>query len=464
MSAFSLIDSIATEVLISGQINPELVEPKLRELEKTLFEPVGRQHLDKLLACVESARTHPENTGIFLNALDVLSGHLESLNDARAGQTRARHSSLHLQAVSISELEPVEYDTTQSRDLLDTFFEEYVLHVQTLQQQLWTLQTDPGRQDAAEAAFRIVHTMKGNCGFLALNTARKLAHEMENILSRGREKPLDGLSVELLLRAVDVLSEIGVRMAVHSNDAPKPFPLVPNEFASILDLVRRAGAGEAAAPAHDSSAPRPASSSNSAGKGVSGSGKTPLQDLFQRMVRMARDVARREEKEIDIHIEADSALLEHPVPARLAEPLLHLASNAVAHGVSSPAERRAAGKPARAQIVFRARLDSRTLVLQVCDDGAGLDCERILLRARARGWLQLSETPPEQTLFGFIFMPAFSTKALVSETAGRGVGLDVVKTTIEDLGGKVSVSTVPRQSTTFELRLPLLDLPDDRNA
>ena len=459
MSAFTLIDSIATDVLISGRVNPEWVEPKLRELEKTLFEPVGRQLLDNLLACVESARANPDNTGVFLNALDALSGHLENLNDARAGQTRARHSSLHLQAVSISELESIEYDTTQSRELLETFFEEYVMHVQTLQQQLWALQTDPAQQEATQAAFRIVHTMKGNCGFLGLSTGRKLAHEMENILSRGREKPLDGRSVELLLRAVDVLGEIGVRMAVHSSDAPKPFPLVPNEYASILELVRRSGSGDVPANAAPDPAAPQHSSPRAGGTSTSGIGKTPLQDLFQRMVRMARDVARREEKEIDIQIDADAALLEHPVPARLADPLLHLASNAVAHGVNSSAERTAAGKPARAQLVFRARLDSRTLVLQVCDDGAGLDCERILLRARARGWLQLTETPPEQTLFGFIFMPAFSTKALVSETAGRGVGLDVVKTTIEDLGGKVSVSTVPQRSTTFELRLPLLELP-----
>lgn len=453
MSAFSLIDSIATDVLVSGKVQPAQVEPKLRELEKSLFEPVGRRLMDKLLACVERARLNPEDTVVFLDGLDALSGHLESLNDSRSGQTRAKHSSLYLQAVSISAQEPIEYDTAQSREIIDTFIEEYGAQLQSLEQQLWLLQMDPTRKDAAHSAFRCVHTLKGNCAVLEMKTGRTLAHEMENVLSRGRETPLDGLQLALLLRALDVLREIGARMANHCKDAPKTFPLVPDEFASVLDLVRRAGRGDSSAA--DSGPELARTKSGTALQPVDGAAATkiPLQDLFQRMIRIARDVARREEKEIDIQIEADATLRDRPVPARLADPLLHLASNAVAHGIASPAERAASGKPPRGQIVFGARLNDGTLALWVSDDGDGLNSGRIRARACERGLLKPNDNISEPALHALLFTPGFSTKAAVSEIAGRGVGLDVVKTTIEELGGIVKVSTVPGSSTTFELRL-----------
>src|SRR5205823_7736172 len=127
MSAFALIDSVATEVVLAGQIVPEKVEHRLRELEAMLFEPAGRELIARIFSCLESARANPSDTARFLNAMDELGSHLEKLNDARAGQTRARHGSSWLKAVSLETPELIEYDTTQSGEVLDTFFAEYIV-------------------------------------------------------------------------------------------------------------------------------------------------------------------------------------------------------------------------------------------------------------------------------------------------------------------------------------------------
>jgi len=139
----------------------------------------------------------------------------------------------------------------------------------------------------------------------------------------------------------------------------------------------------------------------------------------------------------------------------LADPLMHLIRNAVDHGVESPEARMSIGKPPRANVTLTATHQGGSVVVEVRDDGSGLNYRRIMARGRERGLLKDTDNVSEQRLRELIFEPGFSTAHSITDLSGRGVGLDVVKRSIEALGGRVVVRSQPEQSTTFSLHLPL---------
>lgn len=181
----------------------------------------------------------------------------------------------------------------------------------------------------------------------------------------------------------------------------------------------------------------------------------PLRDTFGRMTRTARDLAHKQAKSIDIVIEGEETELDRNVIEVLIDPLTHLVRNAVDHGVDSSEERIANGKPPSARITFLAKHEGSKVVVEVTDDGRGLDLERIEKKARGRGILGANDKPSAERLHAMIFEPGFSTTEHITSISGRGVGLDVVKRHVETLGGRVSVASVPGHSTTFTLALPL---------
>ena len=183
----------------------------------------------------------------------------------------------------------------------------------------------------------------------------------------------------------------------------------------------------------------------------------PVDQLFRRFPRIVRDVAKLRNKDIDLDIAGQNTDLDKGILDALADPLAHLVRNAADHGIESPAERQAAGKPARGTIRLNAYHEGDQVVIEVSDDGRGLDREKIVRRAIARGILTEAEAfrlNASETL-QLVFAPGLSTADEITEISGRGVGLDVVKAALENLKGTVEMESAPGQGTTFRLLVPL---------
>jgi two-component system chemotaxis sensor kinase CheA len=183
----------------------------------------------------------------------------------------------------------------------------------------------------------------------------------------------------------------------------------------------------------------------------------PVEQLFRRFPRIVRDVARLRNKEIGVEISGQSTDLDKGILDSLADPLAHLVRNAADHGIETTAERQAAGKPSRGTIRLNAYHDGDQVVIEVSDDGHGLDREKIVRRAIERGILASEEAVRlnESDALQLIFAPGLSTADEVTEISGRGVGLDVVKSALDSLKGSVELESQPARGTTFRLFVPL---------
>lgn len=181
----------------------------------------------------------------------------------------------------------------------------------------------------------------------------------------------------------------------------------------------------------------------------------PVGRVFSRLPALARDLARDQGKRVHVVLEGEDTQLDKSTVDGLAEPLLHLVRNAVDHGVEPPEARVAAGKPAEATLTLRAAQEGDRVRVEVEDDGRGLDPETILARARENSLLSAGEEPTPAETAQLIFQPGFSTRLEASEVSGRGVGLDVVRSTVARMRGVVDVHPGPEGGTRFVLHLPL---------
>jgi len=183
----------------------------------------------------------------------------------------------------------------------------------------------------------------------------------------------------------------------------------------------------------------------------------PVEQLFRRFPRITRDVARLRNKDIVLELAGENTDLDKSILDALSDPLAHLVRNAADHGIETGAEREAAGKSARGTIRLNAYHDGDQVVIEVSDDGHGLDREKIVRRAIERGLLSAQEANQlnEMESLQLIFAPGLSTADEVTEISGRGVGLDVVKSSLEALKGTVELHSTPGQGTTFRLLVPL---------
>lgn len=181
----------------------------------------------------------------------------------------------------------------------------------------------------------------------------------------------------------------------------------------------------------------------------------PIRQAFQKVSRVVRDLSRRAGKPVDLQLAGDDTELDRKIVEDITDPLMHMARNSVDHGIETPGERRRAGKAERATVTLRAAHQGSQIVIQIADDGAGLDTEKILARGRARGLVGADVTPVPEAIHRLIFEPGFSTADAVTEVSGRGVGMDVVRKNIEALRGRVAISTKPGAGTTFTITIPL---------
>jgi two-component system chemotaxis sensor kinase CheA len=181
----------------------------------------------------------------------------------------------------------------------------------------------------------------------------------------------------------------------------------------------------------------------------------PVGQTFRRMARVFRDLVRESNKLATLELAGEDAELDRTIVEQLADPLMHMVRNAVDHGLERPADREAAGKPAEGVIRLAATHQSGHVVIEVSDDGRGLDQERILRKAVERGLVKEQTQLSRSEILDLIFEPGFSTSEKVTAISGRGVGMDVVKREIEKLRGRVEVRSEAGKGTTFLLRVPL---------
>jgi two-component system chemotaxis sensor kinase CheA len=183
----------------------------------------------------------------------------------------------------------------------------------------------------------------------------------------------------------------------------------------------------------------------------------PIEQVFNRFPRMVRDLAKELNKEIEFIMEGKETELDRTVIDEIGDPLIHLLRNAIDHGLESPSVRTQKGKPRIGTIILRARHEGNSVFIEVEDDGAGIQIERVKNKAVAKGIItakEAEEMTAEQAV-DLLFSPGFSTAENITDVSGRGVGLDVVKSKIESLNGEIQVDSKPGQGTKFIVKLPL---------
>jgi len=182
----------------------------------------------------------------------------------------------------------------------------------------------------------------------------------------------------------------------------------------------------------------------------------PVKPTFQKMARVVRDLSRRSGKAVEFVMSGEDTELDKSVVDRIGDPLVHMVRNAVDHGIEpDPRQRRLAGKPDAGRVQLRAFHRGGTIFIEIEDDGRGLDRNAILAKAAERGLIRSDEALSDREVFSLIFQPGFSTAAKVTDVSGRGVGMDVVKRSIESLRGQVEIQSEVGKGSVFSIRLPL---------
>ena len=181
----------------------------------------------------------------------------------------------------------------------------------------------------------------------------------------------------------------------------------------------------------------------------------PVKSVFQRMPRLVREIAATTGKTVRLVTDGENTEVDKTVIERLSDPITHMLRNAIDHGLETPADREAAGKPAEGTVRLAALHRSGRIVIEVSDDGKGIDRPRVRDIAIRKGLVPADATLSDEEVDNLIFLPGFSTASTISNISGRGVGMDVVKRSVQALGGRIAIASLPGKGSTFTLSLPL---------
>ncbi len=398
-------------------------------------------------------------------------------------------------------------------ELLREFLTETGESLETVDVQLVRFEREPGNAAILASIFRLVHTIKGTCGFLGLPRLEALAHAAETLMGRFREgMPVTADAVTLILRTVDRIKVILDELERHqrepegidgeligallemSHEAPaaeppaamaqRPEPVLgdPEESEDqraavsirvgidtleqlmttvselvltrnqLLDIARRYEDTEFRVPLQ-----RLSNVTAELQDGVMKARMQPIGRVWRRLPRIVRDLATELGKDIVLETLGSDTELDRQMLDEIADPLIHMIRNACDHGIEAPDDRLAAGKPARGTIQLGAYHEGGHIVVTVADDGCGIDAGRVRARAIASGLIGHAdaEAMPDALVRRFIFEPGFTTAAAVTSVSGRGVGMDVVRLHIERIGGSIDVQSVRGEGTSFTIRIPL---------
>ncbi|HEV7872929.1 MAG TPA: chemotaxis protein CheA, partial [Enterovirga sp.] len=438
-------------------------------------------------------------------------------------------------------------------DLLREFLTETGEHLDTVDRELVRFEQRSGDETILRNIFRLVHTIKGTCGFLGLPRLEALAHAAETLMGRLRDGlPMTSEAVTAILAAVDRIKQILVEIdhlnaepegsdsdliaqLEHAARSAEPSPQEPAQSpgrgqatGEELERAFREAPGyepEAANPEPASSEVQPAelpadarrlarldpvepgpaqtirvgvhtiehlmtmvselvltrNQLLEAGRRDTASDiyKLPLQRLtnvtaelqdsvmkvrmqpigsaWAKMPRVLRDLATELGKKVELVMQGAETELDRQLLEVIRDPLTHMVRNSADHGIESPAERLAAGKPEQGTIRLAAVQEGSTITIEVSDDGRGLDRTAILRCAVAADLVAEADIAriSDGRIHEFIFRPGFSTARAVTTVSGRGVGMDVVKTNIDMIGGTIAVASEPGRGTTFTIKVPL---------
>lgn len=181
----------------------------------------------------------------------------------------------------------------------------------------------------------------------------------------------------------------------------------------------------------------------------------PIRPVFQKMQRLVRDLTRKADKDVSISVSGEDTEIDKNIIDSIGDPLMHMIRNSVDHGIEFPDEREAAGKPRQGTVQLNAYHKGGNIVVDITDDGRGLNKEKILTKAKGKGLVRDGEALSDARIFAMIFEPGFSTADKVTDISGRGVGMDVVKRNIESLRGKIEIKSEEGKGSTFSIKLPL---------
>ncbi len=425
-------------------------------------------------------------------------------------------------------------------DLLREFVTETNENLDAVDVELVRFEQDPNNAKILDNIFRLIHTIKGTCGFIGLPRLEALSHAAETLMGKFRDGlPPTNDAVTLILATIDRIKAILDSLERYRREPEGTDEDLIADLERMVERVMTAGAAEKApTPAKESpehlerdfreaeieppaakpakaAMPEPTVTDNDASKDSGQSirvtvdtlehlmnmvselvltrnqlldivrrhedseFKTPLQRLsnvtaelqegvmktrmqpignaWQKLPRIVRDLSQELGKQIDLEMQGAETELDRQVLDLIKDPLTHMVRNSADHGLETPAERRASGKPERGRIRLSAYHEGGHIIIKIADDGRGLNTERIKAKAIAHGLASEAEIEKlsEAQIHKFIFVPGFSTATKVTNVSGRGVGMDVVRNNIDQIGGTIDVKSVAGAGLQFTIKIPL---------
>jgi len=387
-------------------------------------------------------------------------------------------------------------------DLLQEFIAETRETLEALSGEIVAWESAPHDRDRLDAIFRFVHTVKGSCGFLDLPRLARLSHAAEDVLAAVRDghRTPDTALVNAVLAIVDRIGEIveaidvgaslddsGEDLLIAALDkggdaavatAPQAqTPALRNATRSVrlnVDLLDRMMSGmsdmvlarnelarrlrdDDVEPGVEAALERLSLTVAEMRETVTRTRMQKIDALFSALPRMVRDTAAEVAKSVTLHVEGADVELDREMIEMMRDPLVHIVRNAIDHGIEAPAERRIAGKRENGRLAISARQSGNQIIIEIADDGRGVDTERLVAKVAAQGLRSEAELRllSDKAKLDLIFEPGLSTKEEVTSISGRGVGMDVVRANVEQIGGRIELSSTLGQGLTIAIHVPL---------
>jgi two-component system chemotaxis sensor kinase CheA len=354
-------------------------------------------------------------------------------------------------------------------ELLQEFIAETRETLEALAGEVVAWEADPADRARLDAIFRFVHTVKGSCGFLDLPRLARLSHAAEDVLAAvrdGKRKP-DTQLVNAVLAIVDRIGELveaidaghalddsseDLLVAALAEDA-QPVTQGGNTPAS---RARRMRDGDAD-PRTEAALERLSATVAEMRDTVTRTRMQRIEALFSALPRMVRDTAASLGKAVTLQLEGSDVELDREMIEMMRDPLVHIIRNAIDHGIEAPAARRAAGKRETGRLTVSARQSGNRIMIEVADDGAGIDVSRLVANAGALGLHDAATLAAmsDAARLDLIFAAGLSSRDTVTDVSGRGVGMDVVRANVEQIGGRVSLHNAPGAGLTVVMEVPL---------
>ncbi|GAA0671671.1 two-component system chemotaxis sensor kinase CheA [Sphingomonas insulae] len=384
-------------------------------------------------------------------------------------------------------------------DLLQEFIAETRETLEALSGEIVAWEADPTDRARLDAIFRFVHTVKGSCGFLDLPRLARLSHAAEDVLAAVRDgkRIPDTALVNAVLAIVDRIGEIveaidsGAALDDSSEDlliaalAEDARPMVHAQPANMprtnsrsvrlnVDLLDRMMSGmsemvlarnelarrlrdEAVDPLVEAALERLSLTVAEMRDTVTRTRMQKIDALFSALPRMVRDTAGELGKQVALSVDGADVELDREMIELMRDPLVHIIRNAVDHGIESPADRKAAGKREAGRLIVSARQSGNQILIEVADDGCGIDVDRLVAKARQQKLVPEADLARMDAAakLDLIFHPGLSSRDTVTAISGRGVGMDVVRSNIEHIGGRIQLSSQPGRGLTIVIYVPL---------